>query len=293
MAALLALTSSLLWGTGDFLGGTMSRRVHPLAVMQASQGMALVAFAVAALVSGQLGAPLAYLPWGIGAGLAGVIGLWCFYTALATGTMGVVAPITACGVIVPVVVGIVGGESPGPLVVGGMVLAVVGIIMAAGPERGTVADPAHAEARVGPDRPRIPPAALAGLAALGFGCALLGVAHGSRHNVLMTLLTMRAVNVLVTTTLLLTVVRGAPRATRRDLPTLATVAMTDGSANAMYAIATTSALVSVTTVLASLYPAVTVVLAWRVHGERMRPVQVVGVLATLVGVIGVAGGSGA
>src|SRR5947209_8771085 len=112
MAAVLALLSSLSWGTGDFVGGTMARRIHPVAVMQASQAVALVAFFAVALVAGQLTAPLGYLPWGVVAGLAGVLGLGCFYSALATGKMGVVAPIAACEVLVPVVAGFASGESP-------------------------------------------------------------------------------------------------------------------------------------------------------------------------------------
>src|ERR1700712_3322132 len=111
MSALLALCSSVLWGTGDFLGGTLSRRVHPVAVVQATQGLAAVVLIIVAAASGGLSAPVGYIPWGIAAGLAGLVGLGCFYSALAAGTMGVVAPIAACGVIVPVVAGVIAGEA--------------------------------------------------------------------------------------------------------------------------------------------------------------------------------------
>ena len=293
MAAALALLSSLSWGTGDFLGGTMARRLHPVAVMQAAQGIALGVFFLVALVGGQLTAPLGYLPWGIAAGFAGVLGLGCFYSALATGKMGVVAPIAACEVVVPVVAGFAAGESPHPVQIGGIVLIIVGIVLAAGPELGSVADPAHAEpaGAAGLQAPgRVPAAALAAVAAVAFGTTLLCVAHGSRHNLVMTLLTMRVVNVLVTTSLLLTVLRGVARPGRRDLVPTAAVALTDGGGNALYAVATTMGLVSITTVLASLYPAVTALLAWKVHGERLRPVQLVGVVVTLAGVAAIAAG---
>ncbi|MCU1454574.1 MAG: protein of unknown function transrane [Acidimicrobiales bacterium] len=296
MAAVLALLSSLTWGTGDFLGGTMARRLHPVAVMWGTQGLALVGFFVVALVSGQLGAPLAYAPWGIAAGLAGVLGLGCFYSALATGKMGVVAPIAACEVLVPVVAGFVAGESPRPVQMAGIGLIIVGIVLAAGPERGTVADPAHparpADPLPGDPLPpgRVPAAALAAVAAVAFGTALLCLAHGSRHNIVMTLLTMRVVNVLVTTTLLLTVLRSVDRLARPDLGVTVAVAATDGGGNALYAVASTMGLLSLTTVLASLYPAVTALLAWKVHHERLRPIQVAGVVTTLAGVAAIAAG---
>jgi drug/metabolite transporter (DMT)-like permease len=79
-------------------------------------------------------------------------------------------------------------------------------------------------------------------------------------------------------------------ATRTDLPLLALIGAGDAAANALYAVASRSALVSVTSVLASLYPVVTALLAYRVLGERLRRVQVVGVGATLVGVALLAGG---
>ncbi|MGZ4591114.1 MAG: EamA family transporter, partial [Actinomycetes bacterium] len=134
MAALLALLSSLLWGSADFVGGTLSRRLPATVVVGASQAAGLVAITVVAALAGALGAPLGYLPWAVGAGLAGLIGLVCFYAALAAGTMGVVSPIAALGVVVPVVVGLARGERPGALQLVGITIAVAGVVLASGPE---------------------------------------------------------------------------------------------------------------------------------------------------------------
>jgi uncharacterized membrane protein len=101
MAALLALLSSLLWGSGDFLGGTLSRRVHPVTVMQVTQGLGGVALLVIVVAAGEAGRTGA-IGWGVAAGALGCIGLGAFYSALATGTMGVVAPVAATGVVIPV-----------------------------------------------------------------------------------------------------------------------------------------------------------------------------------------------
>jgi len=278
VAALLALASSALWGTGDFLGGTLSRRLHPARVMRITQLLALGGLLAIAAVAGELDAPISYLGWGLAAGAAGTVALGSFYAALANGTMGVVAPVAACGVIVPVGIGLAGGESPSGLQLVGIVVAVVGVVLASGPEsRGTTA---------GRD---VRPLLLAAVAAAGFGSVLVLVAEGSEHSVVMTLATMRAVNVVISTVVLVLVV-DTSRATRADGLPLVTIAATDTSANGLYALATQSALVSVSAVLASLYPAATAVLAWRFHGERLRRPQVVGVALTLAGVALIAGG---
>ena len=114
MGAFLALLSSVSWGTGDFLGGTLSRRVHPLVVMRDAQGIAFFGLVVVAFFTRELDAS-GYLWWGVAGGLVGVVSLGCFYAALAGGTMGVVAPVAATGAIVPIGVGIAEGESPSAL----------------------------------------------------------------------------------------------------------------------------------------------------------------------------------
>lgn len=295
MGAALALLSSLLWGTGDFLGGTLSRRAHPVAVIRISQGLAAAALVVIVVLTGEAGRTGA-IPWGIAAAVLGSLGLGSFYAALAAGTMGVVAPVAATGVVIPVVVGLVQGDSPSPLQMGGIVVAIVGVVLASGPERRATLAADVAEAATEADAAAVPttasrrPLVLAGIAALGFGSALSLVAEGSESSVAMTLLVMRVATTVGCTLLLLTVLRAAPRPHRRDLPVLAAISATDAGANGTFAIASTLGQVSVSAVLASLYPAVTALLAWRIHHESLRRIQVVGVVATLGGVALIAGG---
>ena len=96
MLSLLALTSSVFWGTSDFFAGLKARTIAPPAVVAVTQAFALLALSVILLArhtgfssSFSGNGPL----WAIAAGVAGALGLVCFYTALASGTMGVVAPI--------------------------------------------------------------------------------------------------------------------------------------------------------------------------------------------------------
>lgn len=292
MSAALALLSSVLWGAADFLGGTVSRRFHPLAVVGGSQAFGLLGLLVVAASVGELNAGLGYLPWGIAGGLVGLVALASFYTALAAGTMGVVAPVAALGVVVPVVIGVGTGESPSTGQLFGIAVAVVGVVLAAGPQLGGGAAPAVRSGSSGRRSRRPSPLVLAGVAALGFGLVLVFVAAGSRHSAVMTLLAMRVASVSTLTVLALRL-RTVGGLRRGEIGVLVAIGAGDTLANAAYAVATHSGLVSVTAVLASLYPAVTVLLARGVHGERMRRVQNTGVVVTLAGVALIAAGGGA
>ena len=281
MATALALLASLLWGTADFLGGTAARRLAATAVVAVSQAFAFVGLIVVALATSAFGADTGYIGWALAAAVVGVVALSCFYAALASGTMGVVAPIAAVGVIVPVAVGIGEGDRPGLLQGIGVLLAFAGVFLAAGPQRD---ESGAAVSR----RPLL----LAAIAAAGFGTVLVCVAHGARSSTVMTLLTMRATSVLLLG-LLAVAGRAAVTAQPRDLPLLAVIGAGDVGANAAMAVASTHGLLSVVAVLSSLYPAVTVVLARVVHTERLTAVQTWGVLAALVGVSLIASGGGA
>jgi drug/metabolite transporter (DMT)-like permease len=283
VAALLALLSSALWGTSDFLGGSASRRLPAGTVLGVSQLVALLALVPLGAALGGFDLDRSYVGPAVLAGVAGVVALGAFYRALATGTMGVVAPIAALGVVVPVGAGLLDGERPGALRLLGIAIAVVGIVLASGPELSGAAG-----AR---------PLVLAGVAALGFGLVLVLVARasdgGSTAVVVMTLMTMRLVSVGLLVLLLVLVAR--PRgfrlgASRTDLPVLATIGAFDVGANGTYALASQSDLVSVAAVLASLYPVVTVLLARRFDDERLVGVQLWGVVLALAGVVLLAAG---
>lgn len=278
MSALLALLASLLWGTSDFLGGAASRRVPVASVVGLSQLAALLGLVPVAVLTGELGAGRGYAAPAVVAGLVGIASLGAFYRALATGTMGVVAPVASLGVVVPVLAGVAGGESPSGGEVAGIVVAVLGVLLASGPElRGDGSGGAA-------------PLLLALGAAAGFGVVLTLIAQGAEHSVVMTLLTMRLAAVSVLTVLLLALAPGRGLdlgVSRRALPLVVAVGVGDVLANGCFALASAraGALVSVTAVLASLYPVVTVLLARQLHAERLRRVQVVGVAGALAGVV--------
>jgi drug/metabolite transporter (DMT)-like permease len=280
VAVALALLSSLLWGAADFLGGTVSRRRPVALAVGTSQLAGLVAITVVAVGAGALGDDAGYLLWAVGAGVAGLVGLVCFYAALAAGTMGVVSPIAALGVVVPVLVGLARGERPATVQLVGIAVAVVGVVLASGPELS-----GRAGAR---------PLLLALVAAAGFGLALLFIAEGSRSSTLMTLVTMRVTSVSLLALVLLVAVRRRSRPVlvldRRDTGLVVLVGVGDVAANLTFGLASTRGLVSVVAVLGSLYPVVTVLLARFLHGERLGAAQTLGVAGALGGVALIAAG---
>jgi drug/metabolite transporter (DMT)-like permease len=275
VAAVLALLSSVLWGGADFVGGTVSRRRAAVVVVGTSQLVGLVAALVVAVAAGATDAPLDYLPWAIGAGLAGLVGLVAYYSALATGTMGIVAPIAALGVVVPVLVGLGRGERPATVQLVGIALGILGIVLASGPELSGRATP----------RPLL----LAGVAAVGFGLALLFIAEGSSTSTLMTMVAMRVTSVAVTAAAVAVRGRSDARAlTRSDLGVISLVGLADVGANLTFGLASTRADWSIVSVLGSLYPVATVLLARFVQAERLTRVQVVGVTVAMLGVLCIA-----
>jgi drug/metabolite transporter (DMT)-like permease len=282
MTAVLALLSSALWGSADYLGGTVSRRLSPVVVVGVSQTLALLLLVPAVLLLGAPSDPGGYLPWALAAGVVGPAALMTFYAALSIGTMGVVAPVAATGVVVPVAIGLFGGERPTGLQLIGIAAAVAGVVLASGPEVRAVET--H-EARGGARS-----LVLAGLAAVGFGLTLWLIAGGSASSVGMTLLVQRVTSVTLFVSAAVVVVwsgrpgrPGGPAA--RDLPVLLAVGAADVAANGLYALASRSGLLSVVSVLGSLYPVATALLARFLDDERLRPVQLVGVAVALVGVV--------
>jgi drug/metabolite transporter (DMT)-like permease len=182
---------------------------------------------------------------------------------------------------VPVVVGLARGERPAALQLVGIAVAIVGVVLASGPEL---------QGRAG-----VRPLVLAAVAALGFGLALLFIAEGSQSSTIMTLVTMRATSVSVlTVALLVAMTRGTSRSVLAigwaDLALVAVVGVGDLLANLAFGAASRRDDVSVVSVLGSLYPVMTVLLARFVHGERLGRAQTWGVAGALAGVVLIATG---
>lgn len=277
--ALLALLTAVCFGVSDFLGGTLSRRLPQLTVLLLSQAVVVVANLPRLLTNPPAGDVGSAVAWGVVGGVGVAVGIAALFRALAIGTMGVVAPLAGLSVVVPLLGGVVSGEVLGPVLIVGIAAAVVGTILTSGPE--LRADDLRTSAR---------PILLALLSAVGFGVSSLTLARGSAHDVTATLLA-NAVTALLVYVAVAVVRRHVPRASGRPLVGIVAIGVLGFLANLCFAVASLSGLLSVVAVLSSLFPAVTALLGWWIHKERLRVIQIVGVVLVLGGAAVIASSS--
>jgi drug/metabolite transporter (DMT)-like permease len=274
LSVVLALSASLTWGIADFLGGLKSRHLALLAVLGISQPIGVVGIGVLLAVRGTPPPEAGFVPFAVLSGVAGALAIAAFYHAMAIGTISIVAPIGATSAVIPVLAGVAMGERAAGAQVAGVLLAMAGVVLASRP------DAAH---DLGPGRRPRASAGFAMLAALGFGVFFVSLHRAAQDDVFWPAFVQRGTS----SALLLACAawRRAPlRVGWRHAPALATIGVLDVTANVCYAAASTIGLVSLASVLSSLYPVVTVVLARLVLDERLARPQQAGVVAALLGV---------
>jgi drug/metabolite transporter (DMT)-like permease len=276
----------LCWGAADFFGGIQSRRLPALTVAFWSQVAGALALAVALAVEGAPPATTGFA-WGLAAGVGSGCALVLFYRGLAEGTMSVVAPVSACGAIVPVAAALLTGDQPGALAGLGVLAAITGVVLvsrASGSTRGTPGSTLGS--RGGPGRAgRVLAMALG--SALGFGLFYVFVdagTAGSRGAPLWVIAGARTSSLVMLSTIALVGGGSALRWPGRRIGPVALVGIGDTGANLLFAYAAIAGNLAVVGVLGSLYPVATVVLARWLLGERLTGGQNAGVVLALTGV---------
>ena len=282
----LAGLSGLVWGIGDFAGGKATQRAGPLQVVWLSK---LVSLPLLALYLVLLPAPLDVRSLGSGAlaGTFGSLGMIVFYRALSAGAMAVVAPITSVtSAAIPVVVGLVGGERPSSVALVGVTCALVAIALVS----------------LAPPRPGVVSVVTGRLVALavasGVGFALFFVLLARANDAaggdagLWPIASAQVAALVVSGALLLAVRARRGQADRtggwprgRALAWTCAAGPFDMSANALYLVATRYGDLSLVAPLAALYPVTTVLLALAVDGERLRALQLVGLVLALAALL--------
>jgi drug/metabolite transporter (DMT)-like permease len=267
----LALAASVAWGTADFLGGLKSRLLPLVVVIGGSQliGLALVA----TLLVGRGSLPGSRtLFWASLGGTTALIGLGAFYRGLAIGTMSIIAPVSASGAAIPVAIGLARGERPSTYALVGIGLAMIGVMLAS----------AEPSASGRPSMSRGIPFALA--AALGFGFFFFALSRASAGGqALEAAFSMRLVTAPMMVVAAL-VLRPSLRMPPVEVGWIILIGLLDAGANVLYAFATTHGLLSLVSVVGSLYPVTTVMLAQAVLREHVSDHQRVGIALALAGV---------
>jgi uncharacterized membrane protein len=274
MPILLALLAAVSYGLADFVGGVLSRRASPWAVaLMAQVGGAVLVFALTLVVPGE--PTRADVLWSVVAGLGNGLGTAFLYRGLSSGRMGVVAPVSGVGAaLVPVVVGVLAGERPAVLVWVGILLALPGIwLVSREPTSGGLG-------------PGLADGVLAGL---GFGILFAALAQIPESAGFLPL----ALNQVVAGVAIIAValVLRMPWVPREPRALAGVVSGALGAlATGAFLVATHGGYLTVTAVLASLYPAFTVMLAATVLREHVHRAQAVGLGLCAVAVTLVAAG---
>lgn len=282
LGIVLGLGASLCWGVSDFVGGLQSRRVPQLGVMLAGANIGCLVLAAVVVLSGATVPGERYLLAGVGGGASVTIGLFAFYRGLAIGEMSVVAPIAATGAVIPVIVGIANGERPGAFRLFGAVLAIAGVALVSRQRDDGSQGTSPGGLSVG----------YALVAAFGFGGQFVALREAAKGDPLWgALVAVGTYLALLTLVAVTAIARGAKiRPGRRAWPWLLALGVFFGAANAFYASATRHGQLGAVAVAASLYPAVTVLLARALLAERVRRVQEIGILTALAGIVMIAAG---
>jgi drug/metabolite transporter (DMT)-like permease len=266
----LALGASLAWGVADFAGPLVSRTLGALRVLFWAQvgGVIAIAIAVAVRAEGPRGAGVLFA---IAAGVCGTSGLYAYYRGMQIGAMSVIAPIAGVSAVIPVGFGIATGDSPSAWQLVGVGAALVGVGLASVEHQ-----EGHRRLATG--------VGLALLAALGFGLYFPWMHAAGKVDFWWASLIFRSSALLVVATAV-TAARTELRLRPRYLAFAVAVGVGDTLGNVLFAASSAHGLVSLTSVLASLYPIVTVMLAAAVLREHVAPLQRAGVVLTLAGVL--------
>jgi drug/metabolite transporter (DMT)-like permease len=268
LALVFALASAAFWGSGDFLGGLASRTGSSISTTFIAQGAGLVGLVAVCAVAGPnpFVDPINHVDvrWGVAAGLSAVVGIGLFYEAMARGPLGPVASVTSVvSSLVPVAAGVMLGERPNAVVFCGVFFAVLGIWLVAGQRRNEGERAATTSTLL-----------LAAMAGVFFAGYLIALSQTSGEAGLWPVAAGRAA-----ATLAIGLVFLGTRIEQRTTPGSAKPSVAlglavgaglfDATANALYAVAAQKGLLSVVAVVASLYPASTVLLARLFLAEKL------------------------
>jgi uncharacterized membrane protein len=265
---LLGAISSLLYGVADFIGGEGARKVTAATFVLWAAVFSFPLMVMISIIVGGNAGTSDYV-FGTLAGMSGAVGLVLLFAGLAVGRAAVVAPTAAAiGAVIPVVVGIIGGDRPSPLAWFGVALAIPAIVLsawAAEEEGFSQGGFAHGFA--------------AGICFGGFAIFIGMTDDGSG---LLPLAAARGGMILVIVGLSVVGAWKIQRLSKAPLPLVLSNSVMDVTANIALLLALRAGSFSLGVVAASLYPAVTVTLARVVNKEALRRRQIAGIAVTLV-----------
>lgn len=270
---IFGLASALSWGTGDFAGGLASRKVGPYRAVMFAEAIGLGGILIVLPFFPESFPDRRSILWSIGAGIVGTVGLIAFFEAMRRGRLSVVAPLSALlGAVVPVVVGSFVDGLPQPSVFAGVALALIAIVFIS---REKV--PEDEEKK----EPYLHIPLLSGIA---FGLYFVLMHEASRNFFWGPLVVARLSGVL-SIALFMLIKRDSFRIPSGSWGLLTVNGIFDVGGNAFYILAGQAGRLDVSAVLGSLYPGMTVFLAWLILKEKLQRLQWFGIVLALVAII--------
>ena len=268
LAISYGITSALSWGAGDFSGGLASRRCHVLTVVLFSQIIGAIFLLAVTLMLNERFPPVTHMLLGGLAGIFGVLGLMALYRGLATGRMGIVAPLSAViTAMIPIVYGFFIEGSPKANQIAGFGIALLAVWLLS-----------YSKSDSKLKRSELYLPALAGL---GFGLFFVFIDSAISSSILWPLVGTRVAAIALTATLFL--LNGKPAVPQKSLFLFIFLSgVFDVMGNAFYAFAAHLGRLDISATISSLYPAATVILAWLILKERLMRQQWLGVVAAMV-----------
>ncbi|MEL4306337.1 EamA family transporter [Methanococcoides sp. LMO-2] len=271
LVTFFGLAAAATWGAADFSGGFATRRASVYSVVIITQAVGLVLLPFLAVYFSEDFPPMSGMFWGFVAGVSGSAGLLLLYHALSKGKMGVAAPISAVVTVgLPVIYSIFNEGLPAGYQIAGFVVAIAAMWMISSTgekneiKRQDVVYPL--------------------LAGVGFGIFFISVDLFSESAVFwpLTVAKVSAVIVILGFALLK---KSASLPSKSVLPVIIISGILDASGNLFFALASQAGRLDIATVVASLYPGSTVLLAWIVLKERLSSIQWIGVVLALAAIV--------
>jgi drug/metabolite transporter (DMT)-like permease len=267
-AAGFALAAILCWGSADFIGGYGTRSTDSFLLTTVAHFSALVLMTSVAWAHGDPFPSHASALWAVAAGTSGGVALALFYQALASGKMGLNAPVSAVlGAAIPVGVSFVTEGLPSPIQIAGFMLAVVGVWLVSKPDNLT-------------GRPE--GLGLAMVAGLGFAGFFLCIRQAGNSSALWSAALTRVASLALVSVIVL--IKLLQNKLRRGMMATAGIAagILDVSGTFFFIRASQSGRLDVAVVLVSLYPVITVLLAKVFLKEHFTPIKLAGMIAALL-----------
>ncbi len=275
LSILFGLASALSWGAGDFTGGLAARRVGAYRSVFYGEVIGIIALFIAVGLTGEPVLNTRSAIFAVAAGALGTIGLMLLYHSMTSGLMSIAAPVSALlAAALPVVVGMFTEGLPGYLTVIGFGFALLAVWMISQGEGGVKNVLSH-----------LSDLKLPLFAGIGFGCYFVLMHEATKAGgAFWPMIFSRSGGIVLITSYLL-ITRSPWKIDASALPIISANGILDLGGNFFFILASQAGRLDVASVLSSLFPGATVVLAWIFLKERLTRNQWIGIAAALIAIV--------